>query len=224
MARASIACTPCKMRKAKCINTGVNSVCTTCQQSGRRCTYLPSGSTLSPKRSKSSAGIEEEEGSKRKKIQKTGDLEHSNSCRAGGDALQASILTRKDGYLLLLGVLTLTARFHPDLIAYHFKSSQPSDPLVAGEYYATALASAFKLTGRGLTNPSLDSIQALLMLGLFEWGQDKGMRAWVYVGTAIRLAQSFGLTYEDDPDYPVCSTSSEWGLGKSGTGISEDLI
>jgi hypothetical protein len=41
------------------------------------------------------------------------------------------------------------------------------------------------------------------MLGLFEWGQDKGMRAWVYVGTAIRLAQSFGLTYEDDPDYPV---------------------
>ncbi|PVH70812.1 hypothetical protein DL98DRAFT_617942 [Cadophora sp. DSE1049] len=271
MARTSITCTPCKMRKAKCINTGVNSVCTTCQQSGRSCTYRPSGTTLSTKRSKGSAGIEEEGDSKRKKIQKTGDLAHSNSCQAGGDALQASILTRKvldevynifklhfatempflhpptfrkrmrqvsfprdpcskttsdpqDGYVLLLGVLTLTARFHPDLVAYHSKSSQPSDPLVASEYYATALASAFKLTGRGLTNPSLDSIQALLMLGLFEWGQDKGMRAWVYVGTAIRLAQSFGLTYEDDPDYPVCSTSSEWGLGKSGMGISEDLI
>ncbi|KAH7378529.1 hypothetical protein BKA64DRAFT_750261 [Cadophora sp. MPI-SDFR-AT-0126] len=244
MARASIACLPCKMGKAKCINTGVNSV-------------LPTS--------------KEREGSKRKKIQKTGDLAHSNSCRAGGDALQASILTRKvldevynifklyfatempflhpptfrkrmrqvsfprdpcskttsdpqDGYLLLLGVLTLTARFHPDLIAYHSKSSQPSDPLVASEYYATALASAFKLTGRGLTSPSLDSIQALLMLGLFEWGQDKGMRAWVYVGTAIRLAQSLGLAYEDDPDYPVYTTSPGGGLGKSGTNISEDLV
>ena len=104
------------------------------------------------------------------------------------------------GKALLLGVLTLTARFHPELVAHHSRSGRVSDPLDASEYYATALKSALGPTGTNLTSPSLDGIQALLMLALYEWGQTRGLSAWVYAGIAIRLAQSMGLAYEDDID------------------------
>lgn len=99
---------------------------------------------------------------------------------------------------MLLGVLTLTARFHPDLVAYHSQSAKASKPSDASEYYATALKKAFAPTGITLTSPSIDGIQALLMLGLYEWGQTRGLSAWVYIGIAMRLAQSMGLAYEDD--------------------------
>jgi hypothetical protein len=106
----------------------------------------------------------------------------------------------QDGKALLLGVLTLTARFHPELIAHHSRSGRPSPPLDASEYYATALKAAFGPAGSNLASPSLDGIQALLMLALYEWGQTRGLSAWVYAGIAIRLAQSLGLAYEDDTD------------------------
>jgi hypothetical protein len=104
----------------------------------------------------------------------------------------------ENGRVLLLGILTLTARFHPDLVAHH--SPNQDDPLAASEYYATALEAEFGPAIRNLTNPSLESIQALLILGLYEWGQTRGPSAWLYVGLAVRLAQSMGLAYEDDPD------------------------
>ena len=106
----------------------------------------------------------------------------------------------QDGRVLLLGVLTLTARFHPELVAYHSQPAKPNNPLGASEYYATALKTAFGPTGSNLTSPSIDGIQALLMLGLYEWGQTRGLSAWVYVGIAMRLAQSMGLAYEDDSE------------------------
>lgn len=121
----------------------------------------------------------------------------------------------QDGKLLLLGVLTLTARFHPDLVAYHSQSSKAANPLEASEYYATALKTAFGPTGAKLTSPSLDGIQALLMLGLYEWGQTRGLSAWVYVGIAIRLAQSMALAYEDDPHSRTHTPKSSNRLGPS---------
>ena len=104
-----------------------------------------------------------------------------------------------EGRVLLLGVLTLTARFHPDLVAYHSQAGRPSDPLDASEFYATALKVAFGPPGTILTTHSLEGVQALLMLALYEWGQSRGLSAWIYSGIAIRLAQSMGLAYEDDP-------------------------
>lgn len=102
--------------------------------------------------------------------------------------------------VLLLGVLTLTARFHPDLVAHHASAGKPADPLDASEYYATALKTASGPHGSILTTHSLEGIQALLMLALYEWGQSRGLSAWIFSGLAIRLAQSMGLAYEDDPD------------------------
>lgn len=108
----------------------------------------------------------------------------------------------QDAKILLLGVLTLTARFHPELVAYHApaNSPRPNDPLAASDYYATALTSTiFGASGKDLSTPTTERIQALLMLGLYEWGQTRGLSAWVYVGIATRLAQAMGLPYEDDP-------------------------
>lgn len=106
----------------------------------------------------------------------------------------------QDGRVLFLGVLTLTARFHPELVRRHSPNPQQLDPIAASDYYASALADAFGPTLSGnLSKPSLEGIQALLMLALYEWGQTKGLSAWVHVGIATRLAQSMGLPYVDDP-------------------------
>jgi len=119
-----------------------------------------------------------------------------------------------NGRVLLLGVLTLTARFQPDLVRRHSPSPHQLDPIAASEYYATALVDAFGPTSKNLTSPSLEGIQALLMLGLYEWGQTKGLSAWVYVGIATRLAQSMGFPYVDSPRQPNPKSPASNGLQK----------
>ncbi|SZF03439.1 unnamed protein product [Blumeria hordei] len=104
----------------------------------------------------------------------------------------------EEGRVLLLGVLTLTARFHPGLVAHHAPNG--SDPLTASEFYAAPLATAFGSTIRHLSRPSLENIQALLMLGLYDWGQTRGLSAWLNVGLAIRLAFAMGLANIDHPE------------------------
>lgn len=103
----------------------------------------------------------------------------------------------EESRVLLLGVLTLTARFHPGLIAHH--SPNGSNPLAASEFYAGPLANALGPTIRHLSRPSIENIQALLMMGLYEWGQSRGLSAWLNIGMAIRLAFSMGLAYLDKP-------------------------
>ncbi|KAL2817362.1 fungal-specific transcription factor domain-containing protein [Aspergillus granulosus] len=105
--------------------------------------------------------------------------------------------------LIPLGVLALTARFHPQLIVYHSPPSpgNPSNPMVASEYYATALRSRLAgVDGASLAVPDLTRVQALLMLALHEWGMCRGKSAWLYVGMAIRLSQAMGLPFELEND------------------------
>jgi Fungal specific transcription factor domain/Fungal Zn(2)-Cys(6) binuclear cluster domain len=105
--------------------------------------------------------------------------------------------------LILLGVLTLTARFHPQLVVYHSPASagNPSNPSAASEFYASALRARLNgPDGLGLVTPDLVHVQALLMLALHEWGMCRGKSAWLYVGIAIRLAQAMGLSYELEND------------------------
>ncbi|KAI0912528.1 fungal-specific transcription factor domain-containing protein [Ustulina deusta] len=119
-----------------------------------------------------------------------------------------------DSNLVLLGVLTLTARFHPDLVRYttHICNNQSgnartrplqnqSDPAAASEYYADVLATALGPLRTTMSTASVDRVAALLMLGLYEWSQTQpkggGMTAWMYVGNAIRMAQFLGLGFED---------------------------
>ena len=119
-----------------------------------------------------------------------------------------------DFNLVLLGVLTLTARFHPDLVKYlaHVCSSQSGnarsrpvqtqiDPAAASEYYADTLTMALGPLRTTMRVASVERVQALLMLGLYEWGQTRpqsgGLAAWMYVGSAIRMAQFLKLGFGD---------------------------
>jgi hypothetical protein len=114
--------------------------------------------------------------------------------------------------LILLGVLALTARFHPQLVAFHSPPSPmgPSNPIVASEFYATALRARLAGSdGANLAAPELSRVQALLMLGLHEWGMCRGKNAWVYVGIAIRLSQAMGLSFDLENEGPYqCNSSS----------------
>ncbi|KAL2133540.1 hypothetical protein VTI74DRAFT_2193 [Chaetomium olivicolor] len=114
--------------------------------------------------------------------------------------------------LVLLGILTLTARFHPTLVSYVNASrnapatsgtpkGRPSMPAAdassASEYYADVLTKALGGLRMSMTMASVERVQAFLMLGLYEWSQARprvgGMAAWMYVGVAIRMAQALGL-------------------------------
>ncbi|KAF1989429.1 hypothetical protein K402DRAFT_272454 [Aulographum hederae CBS 113979] len=105
--------------------------------------------------------------------------------------------------VLLLAFLSLTARFHPQLVSHHSpaSASRPSNPIIASEYYAAAARSRLSGNlGDALGTPDLERVQALLMLTLHDWGNCNGAKAWVSLGVAIRYAQILGLHYERDLD------------------------
>ncbi|KAL2121444.1 hypothetical protein VTJ04DRAFT_5471 [Mycothermus thermophilus] len=117
--------------------------------------------------------------------------------------------------LVLLGILTLTARFHNTLVSYVTAHKNgpvaaasggsklrpgggpASDAAAASEYYADVLTKALGGLRTSMTVASVERVQAFLMLGLYEWSQARpkvgGMAAWMYVGVAIRMAQALGL-------------------------------
>ncbi|KAF7555753.1 hypothetical protein G7Z17_g1882 [Cylindrodendrum hubeiense] len=115
--------------------------------------------------------------------------------------------------LVLLGILTLTARFHPDLVKYvaHLSTAQggssrprtslsKADPSAASEFFANVLATALGPLKTAITVVTVERVQAFLMLGLSEWSQrhpSSGPGAWMYVGIAIRMAQMLKLGLDD---------------------------
>ncbi|KAK1517398.1 fungal specific transcription factor [Colletotrichum abscissum] len=115
--------------------------------------------------------------------------------------------------LILLGILALTARFYPDLVKYvahitHDKITGPKprgalprpEPSMASEYFANALTKALGQLESALTSATIVRVQAFLMLGLYKWSQPNGgLAAWMYVGSAIRMAQGLKLGSGDKP-------------------------
>lgn len=116
--------------------------------------------------------------------------------------------------LVLLGILTLTARFHPDLIKYVANSrvlppgvvrGRPgqihNDASAASDYFAKALVTALGPLSVCASVASIERVQAFLMLGLYEWTEARpmtgGLGAWMYVGLAIRMAQALRLGFGD---------------------------
>lgn len=135
-------------------------------------------------------------------------LKEKMSRRQGKDSEPSSELN-----LVLLGILALTARFHPDLVKYisHLSTPQGSsarphasqprfEPLSASTFFANALSTALGPLKTAMTVVSVERVQAFLMLGLFEWSRrdpESGSGAWMYIGTAIRIAQILRLGLDD---------------------------
>lgn len=115
--------------------------------------------------------------------------------------------------LVLLGILTLTARFHTDLVKYvtHLSGQKNGsvrprtlqhnpDPMAASEFFANALTTALGPLRTAMTVATVERTQAFLMLGLFEWSQQhifSRSSAWMYVGVAIRMAKLLKLGLDD---------------------------
>ncbi|CAF3463488.1 unnamed protein product [Fusarium graminearum] len=111
--------------------------------------------------------------------------------------------------LVLLGILTLTARFHPDLVRYvtHLQNSQQghtrqrtsqpkNDPVAASDFFATVLTTALGPLRTAMDTITVERVQAFLMLGLFEWSQGH-KSAWMYIGVATRMAKMMKLELDD---------------------------
>lgn len=110
--------------------------------------------------------------------------------------------------MVLLGMLALTAKYCPRLVAHHSPPSatRASNPLIASEYYAAALrARLVGKSGDGLGTSDLPRICALIMLGQHEWAVGQGVRAFVTLGVAWRYCQVSGLLLQEDLDEQITS-------------------
>ncbi|KAH0551142.1 hypothetical protein GP486_007521, partial [Trichoglossum hirsutum] len=159
-----------------------------------------------------------------KPLRKTVALQSSTDVASsvGSSSIKAE---RPSSPVVLLGLLTLTARFHPELAAYHSPPSpnRPTNPLAASEYYAKALRGHFAgPSGENIGLISLESIQAALMLSLYEWGMCRGVKSWVYGGMATRMAQALGLQFEQDLDDEPLALSSALTAEAHHLGVSTD--
>ncbi|KAA8570685.1 hypothetical protein EYC84_000083 [Monilinia fructicola] len=203
MVRSSIACARCRRSKVKCVNSGVNSICRACESSNRECTY-PSAAASTPKRLDPPMGIKVwDEIYDIFKLNFSTEMPflHPPSFR---NRMRQASHPRDPSTLADVPAFSRCQ----DIIA-RSNSPRPNDPLAASDYYATALTSTiFGASGKDLSTPTTERIQALLMLGLYEWGQTRGLSAWVYVGIATRLAQAMGLPYEDDPSARTFKTET----------------
>ncbi|CAO2650530.1 Nn.00g018220.m01.CDS01 [Neocucurbitaria sp. VM-36] len=93
---------------------------------------------------------------------------------------------------LLLAFLTQTARFHPTLVA------QKESPIATAHFYAqaTRVQMGHDVVGK----PTLEKIQALLMLACHEWTDLKGSTGWMKMRTAISAAQLLKYQWDADND------------------------
>lgn len=99
----------------------------------------------------------------------------------------------------LLAFLALTARFNAELVKLH---SDPTDDQFGqakktSDYYYEHARREVK---EGDERPTLERIQTLLMLGLYEWSSCRGIRAWQHIGTACRDAQLLGIFLDKKPE------------------------
>jgi hypothetical protein len=150
--------------------------------------------------------------------------------------------TSPDTNLVLLGILTLTARFHPDLVMYvansrlnypgnakHRPVQTSNDASAASDYFAKALVTALGPLSVCVSVASVERVQAFLMLGLYEWTEAKsktgGLGAWMYVGLAIRMAQALRLGFGDkDNASSLRSSRADSQISRASISSSQTIV
>ncbi|OAQ60352.1 C6 transcription factor [Pochonia chlamydosporia 170] len=118
-----------------------------------------------------------------------------------------------DTHLVLLGLLALTGRYHSELSQNIDTSSGDAISATASDndtqsseqkgievsrYFAHALEANLGPFAVAVSSGSVERVQALLMLGLYEWisPDHEGLKAWMLFGAAGRMAQALRLGYE----------------------------
>ena len=108
--------------------------------------------------------------------------------------------------VLLLALLALTARLHPDSGNLYGTFSEDEDPdsfepspnqngpsINASRYFGWHSRNRLKLV---FDSPTIQRVQALSMLSSHEWGEGNASRSYMYVGIAARMALVLGLGSE----------------------------
>lgn len=110
--------------------------------------------------------------------------------------------------ILLVSILALCCRFYPLLAQSTECSSSTSNTLTHTEYFQRSLGmtptEASKYYGEQaryllkevFDEPTVQRIQALVLLSSHEWGEGNSARSFVYVGIAARMALILGLGAE----------------------------
>jgi hypothetical protein len=100
----------------------------------------------------------------------------------------------KDGTvkpILAIAILTLTARFIPQLVKKH------GSAVAACDYYANSIRSDLLLNA---DKPSLEIIHALLFLSMHDWGSGRGARA---VSSSVRFHMVYKLILQSSGSMQV---------------------
>ncbi|KAG0003420.1 hypothetical protein BGZ80_007601 [Entomortierella chlamydospora] len=100
---------------------------------------------------------------------------------------------------LLNAICAAVARFstHADVVTI--------PAFLAGEPFAANVRSALV---DSIDIPTVATVQALLLLAMYEYGAARGPRAWMFGGMAIRMAHELGLNREDSS--PVFYLKGDW--------------
>ncbi|WVF73223.1 hypothetical protein IAT40_008042 [Kwoniella sp. CBS 6097] len=94
---------------------------------------------------------------------------------------------------LLLAICSIAAPFTPSLVSRYKGKKRATDFF---------LGRADQMLGKEMVEPSLERAQAFLLLGVTEWGQGNGSKAWMLIGTAVRMAGFLGLHRESTYHLP----------------------
>lgn len=76
--------------------------------------------------------------------------------------------------LKVCAMLALCAKFIPELITRHGSAAQ------AGKFYADFVR--LELNAKISRGADVETIQCLLLIGMYEWGEGAGFNAWMYIG------------------------------------------
>ncbi|CAO3694028.1 unnamed protein product [Umbelopsis ramanniana] len=113
------------------------------------------------------------------------------------------IRNKKCPEVLLLSVMALSARFstRSDILE--------NPPWLSGEKYASR---ARKIINNIFDYPSFSSAQALLLLGIYEFGCSRGPRSWMLLGMALRMCTELGMHKESlhESDFAAPLSEDEW--------------
>ncbi|WVW85959.1 hypothetical protein I302_107997 [Kwoniella bestiolae CBS 10118] len=101
---------------------------------------------------------------------------------------------------LLLAICSIAAPFTPTLVSRYGGKKRATDFF---------LGKADEILGREMVRPSLERAQAFLLLGVTEWGQGNGPKAWMLIGTAVRMAGFLGLHRESTYQLPPNPSAEE---------------
>ncbi|KAH8552980.1 fungal-specific transcription factor domain-containing protein [Umbelopsis sp. PMI_123] len=113
------------------------------------------------------------------------------------------IRNKKCPEVLLLSVMALSARYstRSDLL--------DNPPWLSGEKFASR---ARKIVTCIFDYPSVSSAQALLLLGIYEFGCSRGPRSWMLLGMALRMCTELGMHKEflTENEFAAPLTEDEW--------------